>query len=175
MGGYRDQLVRTATGSIVATVIGTMASTACAQSTPAEVRALINPAITIANTAPLNFGRVSAGVTAGNVSIAAGSGARSRTGGVTLLAGPSGRASFIVNGRPGGRVRITNQAAPITLTRVGGGATMLVDRLTLQGARNRNLNGAGQATVNFGGRLRVAAGQQQGLYSGTFTVTVDYL
>jgi spore coat protein U-like protein len=71
-------------------------------------------------------------------------------------------------------VRITTAAAPITLSRQGGGATMTMGRVRINGNRNKRLNAAGARTFYVSGRLQVGADQTAGVYDGTFDVTVDY-
>ncbi len=63
----------------------------------------------------------------------------------------------------------------ITLTRVGGGATMTVNNFTVEGGTGFRLvptNTLFQFRV--GGRLNVGANQMRGTYNGTFSVTVNY-
>ena len=102
------------------------------------------------------------------------SGAITTTGGVTR-AGTSGHAaSFTATGSKNSVVLIRIPNSAVTLTRVGGGGTMTVSNWTLDGATNRKVPLNNAFTFAVGGRLNVAAGQPEGDYSGTFTVTVQY-
>jgi hypothetical protein len=69
-------------------------------------------------------------------------------------------------------IRIPNR--PITVTRVGGTETMRVDTWTLSGSANRNVVAQQPFEFKVGGTLHVNAGQVEGLYTGTFTVEVQY-
>jgi Mat/Ecp fimbriae major subunit len=130
--------------------------------------------ITITVTHDLDFGRIVRGATAGTVTMNPRTDARTRTGGVTLLGGGTpGAARFVVNGTPSRPVQVTLGPRP-TLTHVSGGATMVMNTLTMNGGINRTLTAAGTLDLRVGGRLVVAANQLDGLYIGTFTVTVDY-
>jgi hypothetical protein len=69
-------------------------------------------------------------------------------------------------------IKVPNK--PSTLTRVGGTETMTVTNFTLQGQSRRALAKAASFTFRVGGTLNVAAGQVEGVYVGTFDVTVQY-
>jgi Domain of unknown function (DUF4402) len=60
------------------------------------------------------------------------------------------------------------------LNRAGGGATMNVTGLTLNGPVTRFLNAAGVLDLRVGGTLAVGANQLSGSYSGTFQIIVTY-
>ena len=97
------------------------------------------------------------------------------TGGVVRLTGTPRAARFI--GAAGGQspvvnIRIPNR--PVTLTRVGGTETMALDDFTLDGQSKRQLAQAGAFEFKVGGTLQVSAGQAEGLYTGTFDVTIQY-
>jgi hypothetical protein len=63
---------------------------------------------------------------------------------------------------------------PITVTRVGGTETMTVSNWTLDGSSNRNVPAKEPWSFKVGGTLTVKANQVEGLYTGTFTVDVQY-
>jgi hypothetical protein len=130
----------------------------------------------------LDFGTVLAGGTSGTVSIDADSGARSFTGGVALLSVAAGdRALFAGIGTNGQQVDI-HLTPPAALTRIGGGASLTVNSMSLDSngfgtATDRTItindvNGAFQ--VGVGGTFDIAANQMDGVYQATFDVTVDY-
>jgi hypothetical protein len=51
---------------------------------------------------------------------------------------------------------------------------MTVSNFTLQGQNKRTIAAQTFFTFRVGGRLNVAANQAEGIYAGTFTVTVQY-
>ena len=66
------------------------------------------------------------------------------------------------------------QAAP-TLTRVGGTETMTLDNFDRPGPdASGSLAKAAKLHLRVGGTLNVAANQAEGVYVGTFDVTVQY-
>jgi hypothetical protein len=69
-------------------------------------------------------------------------------------------------------IRIPTSA--VTLTQVGGAATMTVSNWTLDGSTNRKIPQNSAFNFSVGGTLNVAAGQADGTYVGTFTITVQY-
>jgi hypothetical protein len=69
-------------------------------------------------------------------------------------------------------IKIPNNS--VTLKRVGGTETMTVSNFTLQGQSKRTLAKAQSFTFRVGGTLNVAANQVEGVYTGTFDVTVQY-
>jgi hypothetical protein len=157
-------------------------SSAVAASAGATSRSRIVKPISIANTRDLDFGIIIRGTTAGTVTINAQSGARTKTGGV-VLQGTTGfsSAAFTGTGTGGRLVRLTIGTPAITLTRVGGG-TMTVNtfRISNNGAaqqtlpRNYTLPASGSDNISIGARLNVAANQAEGLYTGSFTISMDY-
>lgn len=120
----------------------------------------------------LEFGSIIPGATAGTVVISAATDARTRTGGVTLAGGTVNAAQFLTYGGPLQFVWIQADALPV-LTRAGGGS-MNVTALTLNGPTFRYLNAAGLLDLRVGGTLAVAANQADGVYTGSFNITVDY-
>lgn len=140
---------------------------------PGDTRTAILQSLTLAKLTDLEFGSIIPSATAGTVSVNANNDARTRTGGVTLAGTGAYAARFLTYGTANAILLITRGALPV-LSRVGGGATMNVDQLTLNGPALRILNAAGVVDVRYGGRLRVGANQMAGTYRGTFTVTVTY-
>lgn len=144
-----------------------------AASRAANGRARALRPITMTNTRPLDFGTLIAGATAGRAVINPRTDARTRAGGVTAAGGTPGAARFTVTGTPAVNAVITLGAAPV-LTRVSGTETMTVTNMTLNGTRTRRIPASGILDVRVGGRLNVAANQRDGLYAGSFNLTVDY-
>ncbi len=98
----------------------------------------------------------------------------STTGGVSISGGSPHCAEFAGVAGSASVVDIKVPTNPVTLTRVGGTETMTVSNFTLQGQSKRALAKAASFTFRVGGTLAVAAGQAEGLYTGTFNVTVQY-
>ena len=69
-------------------------------------------------------------------------------------------------------IRVPNGG--ISLTRVGGTETILLNAFTLDGQSKRTLAQAGIFDFKVGATLRPTAGQADGLYTGTFDVTIQY-
>lgn len=101
-------------------------------------------------------------------------GALAVTGGVTSLGGQPRPAAFLGAARSATVVNLKVPRQPITLTRVGGTETMQVRDFTLQGQDKRALARMSSFEFNVGGTLVVGAGQAEGLYMGSFDVTVQY-
>lgn len=165
--------MRRARALLVMALLGSAtASEAATRAAVTRVRTVRPIVITV--TRNLDFGTMVNAATAGTVTIAPATDARTRTGGVTLLGGGApGAARFAVNGTPSRPVQVTLGPRP-TLTRVSGTETMTMATLTMNGGINRTLTAAGALDLRVGGRLNVAANQVPGNYVGTFTVTVDY-
>ncbi len=96
------------------------------------------------------------------------------TGGVLRLGGMPHAAQFrgVASGNSVVNIRIPNR--PVALTRVGGTETIALDNFTLDGQSKRAMAQAGVFTFKVGGTLRPAAGQVDGVYTGTFEVTIQY-
>lgn len=141
---------------------------------PPQGQAQLVYPLTLAKNADLDFASLAA-VGAGTAVIDPVSDTMTTTGGVLRLAGNPHAARF--TGAAGGQspvviIRIPNRA--VTITRVGGTETMIVDNFTLDGQSKRELAQAGAFEFKVGGTLRVSAGQAEGLYTGTFDVTIQY-
>lgn len=150
---------------------------------------VVSPLSLVANEA-LNFGLVAPGTAGGTVTINPDTLACTTTGPIAR-AGVCQPAELTGMGARRMVVRISIPTT-ITLTRVGGGATMTVDSLTLDttpdllfigGNGNGNGNGNRRYQIvpndgifdfRIGGRLNVGANQAGGVYNGTFVVTVQY-
>jgi hypothetical protein len=118
------------------------------------------------------FGTIVPGGTPGTVTLDSISGARTTGGGVIALGGTSQRARFVGAGSDGQTVDIT-LGAPPTLND-GGGNTMTMASLDLDGPSSRTIGPDLAFDVYVGGTLNVDANQTPGTYSGTFSLTVQY-
>ena len=72
------------------------------------------------------------------------------------------------------RVNIKVPSRAVLLTRVGGTQTIALDNFTLDGQSKRTLARAGVFEFAVGATLRPAANQMEGVYAGTFEVTIQY-
>jgi hypothetical protein len=160
-----------------------VAAPAHAASAPTSGRALVVTPLSLVNIGQLHFGNIIPGATPGTVTVNQNTGIRTATGGVTLVGGPVSRAGFTGLTGGFGVVQVTVPAAPITLTRPGGGSMNASLRLSnLPGFVFVNLPtnkisiiGANTLfSFAVGGILTVGANQLPGTYSATFTVTANY-
>lgn len=140
----------------------------------ANANAEIVAAITITNTADLNFGQIAPSGTAGTVTISV-DGVRTGSPGVTLGNQVDvSQASFDIAGAPNNLYSITLPAdGTITLTS-GASPAMAVDDFLSDPPGPGTINGGGTDLIDVGATLSVAANQPNGSYTGTFDVTVAY-
>ena len=169
------------------TIAATAAGAAlCAPAYAANMSGTANAAVvrpnTLIKTDDLDFGTMVSGTTGGTVSINAVTGARTTTGGVTPVGGGTQRAVF--QGTGGILLITVSGDTSVTLVRAGGGApnmtATLVRAASTSGGGIALLGGgtllpSGIQTYYIGGTLTVPANQPAGDYSGTFTLTVNYL
>ncbi|MGP1283394.1 MAG: DUF4402 domain-containing protein [Parasphingopyxis sp.] len=139
----------------------------------ADSEAVIVTPLSLVNTSDLEFGTLLAGPTAGTVVINPNNDARSVTGGVTAAGSGGQAAQFWTYGGPRQFIYVTRGPLPV-LDRVGGGGSMAVSQLTLNGSVFRYLSNAGLLDLRVGGRLQVGANQAPGIYEGDFQITVTY-
>lgn len=153
------------------------ASPALASAATPLVQATANAAIlhplTVVKLQDMDFGDLTP-TTAGTAVLDPNSGSLTTTGGVTAIGGTPHCAQFVGTAGSASVVNIKVQNGPATLTRVGGTQTMTVSNFTLQGQSKRTLAKLQSFTFQVGGTLAVSAGQVEGLYTGTFNVTVQY-
>ena len=168
-----DRLYLARRGALIAIAM-LAASPAYAQSANGDAEADVITAVTLTNISDLNYGTIIPSATAGRVIVRRNNDTCRAVGGATLVGTDCHRAEFLVTGEPRERIRITTDSAPITLTRQGGGPTMVMDRIRINGNRNKRLNAAGRRTFFVSGRLRVGANQAPGTYDATFNVNVEY-
>lgn len=96
------------------------------------------------------------------------------TGGVIRLGGTPHAARFAGATSSSAVVNIKVPNGTILLTRVGGTQTIAVDTFKLDGQSKRTLAKAGVFEFAVGATLRPAANQLEGVYTGTFDVTIQY-
>ncbi len=167
--------------AIAAVAAGTLACAPAyaANQTGTATSVVVRPN-TLVKVDDLDFGTLTSGPTAGTVAINAVTGARTATGGATPIGTGFQRAVF--QGTGGVLLITVSGDTSVTLTRAGGGGTMtasLVRAASTSGGGVALLGGtllpSGIQTYYIGGTLNVGANQAAGDYSGTFTLTVNYL
>ena len=157
-----------------AMIVAALPGAAQAATQASTIRTTLRKPVTITWLRDLDFGRIIATATAGTVTVDPDTGARSVSGGAILAGGTSQTARFRIVASPATLVLITRNALPV-LTRAGGGATMPVTLITMNGAVNPVTTPAsGTFDVDIGGALSVGANQADGAYSGTFQINADY-
>jgi hypothetical protein len=129
--------------------------------------------LSILNLSDLNFATNIAGPSAGTVVIDPDDDGRVTTGGTIAGGGSPQAAKFYTYGGPLQNLQVNRGALPV-LNRVGGGGSMNVTGLTLNGPIVRFLNAAGLLDLRVGGTLAVGANQPAGAYAGTFEIIVTY-
>ncbi len=159
--------------AIAATAAATLgfAGSAFAASATATASATIVQAITLANTVPLSFGSIAPSTTGGNVVVGTADTRTSCTGG-NFCSGAVTSANFTVAGAPSYNYSITLPAAAASLT--GAGSPMAVTAFAHNAGATPALSATGTASFKVGGSLAVGANQAAGLYTGSFSVNVDY-
>ncbi len=140
-------------------------------------------AIAIAQTADLDFGIIIPTSLPGTVTVDAQTSGRTSSGGAIIAGGTVSAAKFLGAATAGTVVTFSINPTPaITLNRVGGGATMTINQLRLSkdgGAQspfgpNHTMGLTGAVFLGIGGRLNVGPNQTEGVYTASFTVTMDY-
>jgi hypothetical protein len=150
------------------------AGPARAATTSGSGEAVIVTPLSLVNTAPLSFGNLIPSATAGTAVVDEFTQARTVTGGVTAAGGTVSAASFTGLTSPPSHLKITIPNTPVTLNRVGGGASMTATNFELNGDKNDWVAANTMFTFQVGATLNVGANQMAGTYTGTFDVTVEY-
>lgn len=166
---------------IAAACTGALTASAQAADYPGTATAAVVRPNTLIKTNDLDFGTLTSGPASGTVTIDPVTGARSASGGVTPVGAGQQRAVF--QGTGGFLLLFVSGSNTVTLTRAGGGSmTATLSRAVTTSGSGIALLGAsatlfpsGVQTYYVGGTLTVPANQPAGDYSGTFTLTVNYL
>ena len=140
---------------------------------PATGQAVILLPTTVTRLDDLDFGKLSA-TAAGTAILDSTSDAVTTTGGVLFQGGSPHAARFIATSPSKNVVKIKLPNKATTLTRVGGTETMILDTWNINGALTRNVVAREQFEFKVGGTLHIGANQAEGVYTGTFDVTVNY-
>lgn len=187
MGIQGTRLGRRTWHVLISALAASAASSAGPMANAAEGQAATNAAVvrpnTLIKTEDLDFGTVASGATSGSVTINPVNNARSTAGGVTTVGTAGHRAIF--QGTGGLLLIVVTGSNSVTLARSGGGApsmTASLTRATTTSGGGVTLLGpsttllpSGIQTYYVGGTLTIPANQPEGEYSGTFTLTVNYL
>ncbi len=153
---------------------------AAAATATARAKAITIRPLSLIKTTDLSFGNIIPGRGGGTVIVDPLTDAPAYAG-VAGAGGQIGAARFVGSGTANQLVFVTWNTAPFVITRQGGGATMTVDTLrtnsvffVFAGSDPRIIPADRTMDIRFGARLRVGANQAEGVYEGTFAVTVDY-
>jgi len=161
--------------SLFVMVLATQRVNAQSQATAtANATATIVQAISIDKLADLQFGKIIAASTAGQVAIQTDGSRTIASGNVALFNQGSDHqaASFKTMGTPGAGYYLV-LPANTTLTRDGGTETMTIEGF-VHSATGTLDAATGEETFNVGGTLNVGANQAPGQYTGEFSVTAAY-
>lgn len=160
---------------LAAALFGALPAQAYAATPPVETsaRTIVLHPLRILKIDDLDFGSVIV-TTAGTVVLNPVTGLVTATGGVIPVAGAPHAAHFVgaASGNSVVNIRIPKQ--PVRLTRITGTETMTLTNFTLDSPDKRTMARSGSFEFKVGGTVNVAAGQRDGTYVGTFTVTVQY-
>lgn len=151
----------------------------------ADTNATANAAVvqpnTLIKTDDLDFGTLVGGPTGGTVTVNPVTNARTTGGGAVPVGGGAHRAEF--RGTGGRLLIVVSGSTSVTLARAGGGAAPMTASLVRAASTSgggialigTTLLPSGVQTYYIGGTLTVPPSQPPGDYSGTFTLTVNYL
>lgn len=157
--------------------LGNLSSLAVAQvasSAPARAGLTIARPLALERLQNLEFGGLAVNG-AGTATVSATTGALTTTGGVSLLAGSPQAARFRLTTSRATAVLIRVPTGTVILTRQGGTQTISITNWQFEGSAIRLFGSNGSVTFGVGGRLNIPANQAEGVYSGSFDVTVNYL
>lgn len=143
------------------------AAGAWAQSATGTASVRIVQALSVAKTSDLDFGRIVTGGSAGTVTIAA-DGSRACGGGLQCL-GAVSAGGFTITGAAGETVAVAIDSPNIQLS--NGTDTMAV---ALQPSVQSLVLAEGKGQLRIAGILSVGANQPPGVYSGQYSVSVNY-
>lgn len=162
--------------ALCAVALAAFSGGALADSVSADVSAsaTLVRTLAIASTTGLSFGTLAPSANAGTVVIAP-DGARSATGGVTLLSANVGSAGGVNLVGTASLAYTVTMPTSVTLTASGGSQTMTLSSLTtnLTGGAG-TLTNTGNGNFTIGGTLAVGANQAVASYAGIVPVTVNW-
>lgn len=144
-----------------------------AAATPATDKATILHPLTLLKTADLLFGTLIVNG-AGTAVVNPVSDVETTTGGVVMAGGGPHSASFTGGATGLSLIYVQQPQTAITLTHTNGTTTMTANNFTLQNGNFYLTTAVGTFSFRVGATLTVAAGQLDGLYTGTFNVDAYY-
>ena len=161
-----------------ALIAATVAGPVHAGSVTGTLKTIVLGPVAMVNVTPLDFGGIIP-TGGGTVTVDAQTGTRTSAG-VVLAGGTVSNARFVATGTPDQVVSLSLNPSPIII--VNGASNMSVNqlRVSINGGGpqplgpNANLGPLGIINYAIGGRLTVSGTQADGLYTGTFTLTMDY-
>lgn len=155
-----------------ALLLGLSAEAYAQQSANSTIRVEVESrAITLANVAGLDFGKILPYGSAGSIAVSS-NGTYSASNAFISDATSIQASAWAVNGIPGAPFAVT---LPTSVTISNGTENMTVTNFSRTGSTQQLfLDAAGNASFNVGARLNVGANQPAGIYAGTFNVTVNY-
>jgi hypothetical protein len=140
----------------------------------ATANAKILAPITITTVTSLDFGAMFSAVGATDSTVSAASTAV-RTGTATFPTSSAVTAAkFTVNGTTGANYTVTLPADAVPLTRTSGAETMSVTAFTKSSTDGTEVGSGAAQDIYVGASIAVGAGQVAGVYTGSFTVSVNY-
>lgn len=168
-----------------------MAQTSATTTTATSAGAVLIVPMTLAQTSPLHFGTIAligAGVTGGTVTLPSNSINRAFSGvsaaNALVASNPATNAAYNVTGTRDETYALTLPATTtVTAALVGLGSGATTMNITLMTARfngaavdgvTSTLSATGTDSFTLGGTLTIAAGQEGGIYTGSFNASVDY-
>ena len=143
-----------------------------------SMQAMAQATIFVSGTQNLHFGSFASGPSSGTITINPASGARTSTGGVTLVSGSGLEANGVISltGSTGLAITLSMAAGAFTIS--NGADNMNVssfDFNTLGAGDNIVLTLATSTeTISVGGTITVGANQAAGTYTGNYTVNAVY-
>lgn len=163
-----------ATVAVALSATSAMAATSVSATTNANAHAKIMKPLQIAGTQDLDFATMVISGTGTQVMHVDQTGALSGCGAVITCSGTAQAAVYNVKGTPNATVKVT-VASPVTLTNANDGTTLaLTPDAPATVALDTNAASTGD-NFKIGGSITIdSAATTDGVYSGTFAVSVDY-
>lgn len=156
---------------LCALLLGLSVEAYAQQSATSTIRVEVESrAITLANVAGLNFGKVLPYGSPGTVWVFA-NGTHSAANAFVSDATNIQASSWVVTGIPGAPYAVT---LPTSVTINNGTENMTINNFARSGSSQLALDAGGNGNFTVGARLNVGANQPAGIYTGTFNVTVNY-
>ena len=157
--------------SIAATALlaSAMSYNTMAATDTGNAAAQIVTAITITNTTDLYFGSIQPAAAGDTIQLDTSDNAVPV--GASVVTGTPTSGSFDVGGTAGAAYTVTLPASTLISS---GGNNMTVNNFSHDAGATPTIGGGGSSTLNIGADLVIGAAQPEGVYTGTYDVTVDY-